>query len=160
MANTYTQLYIQLVFAVTDREHLIPKQYKEQVQQYMTQVIQERNHKLLAINCMPDHTHIFIGQHPTQSLSDLVEQTKTAATKFIKKQYWMPFNFSWQRGFGAFSYSRSHIDRVVKYVRNQEEHHEKRTFREEYLDMLNKFDIDYDKKYTFQFYDDLYDLKD
>jgi REP element-mobilizing transposase RayT len=159
MANTYTQLYIQLVFAVTDREHLIPKQHKEQVQQYMTQVIQERKHKLLAINCMPDHTHIFIGQHPTQSLSDLAEQTKTAATKFIKKQSWMPFNFSWQRGFGAFSYSRSHIDPVVKYVNNQEEHHQKRTFREEYLDLLNKFDVDYDEKYVFQFYDDLYDLE-
>jgi putative transposase len=159
MANTYTQLYIQLVFATKDREHLIPKQWKEQVQQYMTQVIQKRKHKLLAINCMPDHTHIFIGQNPAHSLSDLVEQTKIATTKFIKKQPWMRFDFAWQKGFGAFSYSRSHIDRVVKYVHNQEEHHRKRTFREEYLDMLNKFEVEYDEKYVFQFFDDLYDIK-
>lgn len=158
MANTYTQLYIQAVFSVKKREHLIPKAHKSQVERYMTGVIQERKHKLLAINCMPDHTHIFIGLHPDQSLSDLIQETKTAVTKFIKKQDWMPFNFSWQRGFGAFSYSRSHIDAVVKYVLNQEEHHRKRTFREEYLDMLNKFDVDFDDAYIFDFFDDIYEI--
>ena len=153
MANTYTQLYIQIVFSVKGREHMIPKQYKDDVYKYVTGVIQQRKHKLLAINGMPDHVHIFIGLHPSQSLSDLVEETKTAATKYIKKQSWMKYDFSWQRGFGAFSYSRSHIDRVVKYIANQEEHHKKRTFREEYLDMLQKFDIEYDERYVFEFFD-------
>jgi len=140
MANTYTQLYIQIVFAVQGREHHIPKAYKEEVQKYMTAVIQKRKHKLLAIHCIPDHTHIFIGYNPIQRLPDLVSEVKTATTKFIKKQPWMPFNFSWQLGYGAFTYSRSHIDSVVKYILNQEEHHKKRTFREEYLDMLQKFE--------------------
>ena len=158
MANTFTQLYIQLIFAVKGRQHLIPKQHKEQVQRYMTGVIQERKHKLFAINCMPDHTHIFIGLHPAQSIAKLVEETKTATTKFIKKQTWMPYAFSWQKGYGAFAYSRSQIDAVCKYVNNQEEHHRKRTFRAEYIDFLHKFAIDYDPKYLFEFYDDIYDL--
>jgi len=153
MANTYTQLYIQMVFAVKGREHLIPKEYKEDVHRYITGVIQQRKHKLLAIHCMPDHAHVFIGYHPTQTLPDLVSEIKTASTKYIKKQRWMPFDFSWQVGYSAFSYSRSHIDKVVKYILNQEEHHKKRTFKEEYLDMLQKFDIDYNEQYVFEFYD-------
>lgn len=156
MANTYTQLYVQLVFAVKGREHLIPKAHKEQVQKYMTGVIQGRKHKLLEINCMPDHSHIFIGLHPDQSISDLVEETKTATTKFIKKQPWMQFDFSWQKGFGAFSYARTQLEAVVNYIRNQEAHHQKRTFREEYLDFLNKFEVPFEEQYLFDFYDDLY----
>ena len=157
MANTYTQLYIQVVFAVKGRKKLIPRAHKDQVHRYMTGVVQERTHKLLAVHCMPDHTHLFIGYQPVQSLSDLVYDVKTAATKFIKKQPWMPYDFSWQRGFGAFSYSRSHIDRVVKYIHNQEAHHRKKTFRTEYIGLLEKFDVDYDERYLFEFYDDLYD---
>lgn len=153
MANTYTQLYIQIVFAVKRRQHLIPKEHKTAVYKYITGVIQERKHKLLAINGMPDHIHIFIGLHPDQSLSDLVQETKTAATKYIKQQTWMKSDFSWQRGFGAFSYSRSHIDNVVKYIANQEEHHKKQTFKKEYLKLLQKFDIEYDERYVFDFLD-------
>jgi len=153
MANTYTQLYIQIVFAVKGKEHMIPKAHKEDVHRYMTGVIQQRKHKLLAIHCMPDHVHIFIGYHPPQAIPDLVNDIKTTSTKFIKKQPWMPFAFSWQVGYGAFSYSRSHIDAVVKYILNQEEHHKKRTFKEEYLDMLQKFDVDYNEQYLFEFYD-------
>lgn len=153
MANTYTQLYVQIVFAPKGRESLIPKKHKEQVNQYMTGVIQERKHKLIAIECMPDHVHIFVGLHPTQSIADLVSDIKTASSKFIKKQSWMPFAFSWQDGYGAFSYSRSHIDAVVKYILNQEEHHKKRTFREEYLDFLNKFEVPFDERFLFEFYD-------
>ena len=142
MANTFTQLYVQLVFAPKGREKLIPQQYKELVQQYITGVIQDkrRNHKLLAINCMSDHIHIFIGLHPSQSISDLVSIIKTSSSKFIKRQEWMPFEFGWQDGYGAFTYSRSHIDAVVQYIANQEEHHKKRTFKEEYIDFLNKFE--------------------
>lgn len=153
MANTYTQLYIQIVFAVKRRQHLIPKEHKATVYKYITGVIQERKHKLLAINGMPDHIHIFIGLHPDQSLSDLVQEIKTAATKYIKQQPWMKSDFSWQRGFGAFSYSRSHIDNVVKYIANQEEHHRKQTFKKEYLKLLQKFDIEYDERYVFDFLD-------
>ncbi len=153
MANTYTQLRVQIVFAVKGRESLIPKQHKAQVEQYITSLFQNRKYKVLAINCMPDHIDIFIGLHPTQSLSDLVGEVKTASSKFIKKQKWMPFDFAWQLGFGAFSYSKSQTDVVVKYVQNQEERHKKRTFREEYLDFLEKFEVDFDEKYVFDFYD-------
>lgn len=154
MANTYTQLYIQIVFAVKGRQHLIPKEHKVDVYKYITGVIQQRQHKLLAINGMSDHIHIFISCHPNQSLSDLVQEIKTASTKYIKKQPWMKSNFSWQRGFGAFSYSRSHIERVAKYIANQEEHHQKQSFKKEYLDFLQKFEIEYDDRYVFDFFDE------
>ena len=153
MANTYTQLRTHLIFAVKGRQHLIPKQHKDEVEKYMTAVLQKRKHKLLAIYCMPDHTHIFIGQHPEQSISKIVEQVKSAATKFIKQQTWMPFKFEWQRGYGAFSHAKSNTDQVVKYILNQEEHHKKKSFREEYLQILNNLDIKYEEQYLFEFYD-------
>ncbi|MGB0930500.1 MAG: IS200/IS605 family transposase [Chitinophagales bacterium] len=153
MANTYTQLYVHFIFAVKGRQHLIPKIYKDEVYKYITGVIQKRKHKLIAINGMPDHVHVFVGLHPSQSISDLMEDTKTAATKFIKKQPWMKYDFAWQRGFGAFSYSRSQIDSVVKYIRNQEIHHQTKTFKEEYLEVLEKFEVDYDERYIFEFFD-------
>jgi putative transposase len=154
MANTYTQLRTQLVFAVKGRRAMIPKQHKDQVEKYITALVQKRGHKLLAIYCMPDHIHIFIGQHPADSISDLVEEIKTASSKFIKQQAWMTSNFAWQRGFGAFSYAKSQTDAVVKYILNQEIHHSKKTFKEEYILFLEKFEIDYDPKYLFEFYDD------
>jgi REP element-mobilizing transposase RayT len=155
MANTYTQLYVQLVFTPKGREKMIPKEYKEDVHRYITGIVQDksRKHKMLAINCMPDHIHIFVSLHPAQSISDLVNDIKTASTKFIKSHPWMPFAFEWQQGFGAFTYSQSQIDEVIKYVLNQEEHHKKKTFREEYLDFLRKFEIPFDEKYLFEFYD-------
>lgn len=154
MANTYTQLYIHIIFAVKSRKCLIPKQHKESVYKYITGVVQEREHKMIAINGMPDHIHIFVGIKPHQSISDLVFEVKTAATKYIKKQDWMKYKFSWQRGFGAFSYSRSQISNVATYIENQEVHHKKRSFREEYLDILQKFDVEYDERYIFEFFDD------
>lgn len=153
MPNTYTQLRVQLVFAVKGREHLIPKQHRSQVEKFMTGVIQVRKHKLLAIYCMPDHVHIFFGLNPNQSIATLVNEVKTSTTKFIKKQEWMPFDFSWQKGYGAFSYSKSQTEGVVKYVLNQELHHQKRTFKEEYLDILRKSDINFDEQYLFEFYE-------
>lgn len=153
MANTYTQLYIHMVIVVKGRENLIPKQYKDELYRYITGVIQKRKHKLIAINGMPDHIHIFFGLSPDQSISDLSSDIKTAATKFIKRQPWQRKQFAWQVGFGAFSYSRSHISNVAKYIENQEEHHKEKTFREEYLDMLKKFDVEYDEQYLFEFYD-------
>jgi len=156
MANSYTQLYIQFVFAVQGREHLIPKAHKTHLQRYITGIVQEKKHKMLEIHCMPDHTHILVGLHPAESISSFAEKTKSAATKFIKQQPWMPYQFSWQRGYGAFSYSRSQIPAVAKYIENQEAHHRKITFREEYIKFLKKFEVKYDEKYLFDFYDDLY----
>jgi putative transposase len=155
MANTYTKLYIQYVFAVKGRDNMIPKQHKEQVHQYMNALLEKRKHKLLQVHCMPDHCHLFVGLDPAQSISSLIEEVKTATTKFIKKQAWMPSDFSWQKGFGAFSYSQSHIDAVVKYIQNQERHHQKRSFKSEYLELLKKFEVDFDERYLFDFYDDL-----
>lgn len=156
MANTYTQLRVHIVFSVKGRESLIPKKHKDGVEKFITGVIQKRKHKMLAIYCMPDHIHIFIGLHPAQSISDLVNDIKTSSSKKIKKQPWIRFAFAWQEGYGAFSYAKSQTDAVVKYVLNQEEHHKKRSFREEYLDMLNKFEVDYDEQYLFEFYDENY----
>ena len=153
MANTYTQLRVQLIFAVHGREKMIPAVHRIQVEQYITGLIQKRKHKLLSIFCMPDHIHILIGWHPAQSISKLVEEIKIASRKYVKKQTWMPYDFAWQRGCGAFSYSRSQTDAVVKYILNQEAHHRKRTFREEYLDILAKNEIDFDDQYLFDFYD-------
>ena len=153
MANTYTQLYIQLVFAVQGRANLLPKNHKEELHRYITGIVQERNHKMLAINCMPDHTHIFIGLKPTQSISDLMRDIKTNSSTFISNKKFVKGKFNWQQGYGAFSYSHSHIDAVVKYILNQEEHHKKKTFKEEYLSFLKKFAIEYDEKYLFEWID-------
>ncbi len=153
MANTYTQLRVQLVFAVKGREKMIPKTHRIQVEKYVTGLVQKRNHKLLAIYLMPDHIHILIGWHPAQSIAKLVEEIKKASRAFIKMQPWMPFDFEWQNGYGAFSYSKSQTDVVVKYILNQEAHHKKRTFREEYIEMLKKAEIEFEEKYLFDFYD-------
>lgn len=153
MPNTYCQIYIQIVFAVKHRENLIRKQHKEELQKYMTGIITNRNQKLFAIHCMPDHTHIFMSMKPSISISDLVRDIKSGSSGFINEKKWIRGKFNWQEGFGAFSYSPKHIDYVVKYILNQEEHHKKKTFREEYLHFLRKAEIDYNDTYLFEFYD-------
>ncbi len=150
MANTYTQLYIQMVFTVSRKENLIAKLHKEELHKYITGIVQNRKTKMLAIHCMPDHSHVFVGLHPTIAISDLVRDIKAASSGFINEKNWVKGKFNWQEGFGAFSYSRSQIDTVIKYIHNQEEHHKKRTFKEEYLDMLKQFQIEYDEKYLFE----------
>ena len=150
MANTFTQLYIQFVFAVQGRANLIGKPHKEELHKYISGIVEKRNHKMLAINCMPDHIHIFIGMKPVQSISDLVRDIKTNSSTFITEHKLVKSKFNWQEGYGAFSYSHSHIDAVVKYVLKQEEHHHKETFKEEYLNFLKAFDIKYDEKYLFE----------
>lgn len=150
MPNTYTQLYVQLVFAVKNRECLIPSENRKDIQRYITGIIQKRGSKLLAIYAMPDHLHLVIGQNPHLSLSDLVRDIKSVSSKYINDQNWIPKKFHWQNGYGAFSYSRSHIDAVVNYVLNQEEHHKRKTFKEEYLDNLRKYEIGFDEKYVFE----------
>ena len=150
MANTYTQLYIQLIFAVSGRQNLIQKKIKDEIYKYITGIIQSREHKLIIINGMPDHIHIFIGLNPKMSISDLVRDIKTASSKFINEKSWFAGKFHWQHGFGAFSYSRSHLDRVYHYIMEQETHHKRKTFKEEYLELLEKFGIEYDEKYLFE----------
>ena len=149
MANTYTQIYLQLVFSPLGHENVIPVKHKEELQKYTTGIIQNRKHKLLAINFMRDHIHIFIGYNPAQPLPDLLRDIKANTSKFINERRWMPGRFQWQKGYGGFSYSHSEIDTIIKYINNQEEHHKISTFREEYMKLLQQFDIDYDTDYLF-----------
>ncbi len=150
MPNTYSQIYIQIVFAVKGRQNLIPKQNREELHKYITGIVQNRDQKMLSIFCMPDHTHLLVGLKPLIAISDLVRDIKAGSSKFINDKHWMKGKFNWQEGFGAFSYSRSQIDNVIKYILNQEEHHKKKTFREEYIEFLKKFEIEYDEKYLFE----------
>jgi putative transposase len=149
MANTYSQVYIQIVFAVKGRQNLIAKENREELYKFITGIVTNREQKLLAIFAMPDHVHILIGMKPSISISDLVRDIKAGSSKFINDSKWINRKFNWQEGFGAFSYSKSSIDNVVKYILNQEAHHNKKTFKEEYLDFLKKFEIEYDEKYVF-----------
>lgn len=152
MANTYTQLYIQVVFSVQGRQSLIKQIWKNELYAYIGGIIANNKSKPLAINGMPDHIHIFFGYNPSVSLPHLVEEIKTSSNKFIKEKYNTQI-FNWQKGYGAFSYSRSHIDSVIKYIANQETHHQKHTFKDEYLKMLNDFQIEYNDNYLFDFQD-------
>lgn len=156
MANTYTQFYAHLVFAARKRDALIKKEWKTDLEKYITGIVQSYRHKLLAINLMPDHAHIFIGYNVNHLLPDLVEEIKTSSNKYVKVNKLSRFRFSWQKGYGAFSHSRSQIDSVVKYIMNQEAHHKKRTFRTEYLETLKKNDIQFSDDYLFNFFDDVY----
>ena len=153
MANTYSQIYIQIVFAVKGRQSLIPRAHREELHKYITGIVSRRDQKLLTVFCMPDHTHLLVGLKPSISISDLTRDIKAASSGFISDNNWVPGKFQWQEGFGAFSYSRSQIDTVAAYILNQEEHHRKKTFKEEYIDFLNEFNVDYDNKYLFDWID-------
>ena len=151
MSNTYTQLLIHLVFAVKGRQSLISEKHREKVEKYICGIINKKQCKPLVIYCNPDHIHILIGLHPAISISELMRVVKSNSSKWINENNWLPGKFSWQEGFGAFSCSRSQLDRVVKYIRNQPEHHRKKTFREEYIEFLKKYEIEFDEKFTFDF---------
>jgi putative transposase len=155
MANTYTQCYVHLVFAVKHRDALIKKEWKNDLEKYVTGIVQKYKHKMLAIGAMPDHIHIFIGYNVNQLIPDLVEEIKTSSSAWIKENRLSKFKFEWQKGYGAFTHARSQLDTVVKYVLSQEEHHQKRPFREEYLDMLRKNEIEYKDEYVFDFFEDV-----
>lgn len=150
MANTFTQLHIQLIFAVQNRTSLIDKFWKDRLYAYMTGIIQNNGHKLLITNGMPDHVHILIGFRTTQALSELVQVVKRDSSKWINENKLVRGKFSWQEGFGAFSYSHSHLSNVMEYIKNQKEHHRKLTFLEEYKAFLEKFEIEFDEKYIFK----------
>jgi putative transposase len=151
MPNTYTQIHIQCVMAVKFRNALIQSSWKQQLHKYTTGIVQNNGHKMIAINSMPDHLHLFIGFRPNQSLSDLMRLVKGESSKWINEQKFTPISFRWQEGYGAFSYSRSHVQAVTDYIMNQEEHHRKRTFLEEYQQFLEQFEIEYDEQYIFKF---------
>lgn len=153
MANTYSQMYTQIVFAVKGRENIIPQKHKEELHKYITGIITAYKQKLLTINAMPDHVHILIGFKPNICISDLVEEIKTSTSKFIKEKQWVKGKFYWQIGFGSFTYSHSQLTDVINYINNQEEHHKRKTFKEEYLQILQKFDIEYNEKYLFEWYE-------
>ena len=150
MANTYTQIHIQAVFTLQNRECIIANQWKDELYKYITGIIQNYNHKLLAINGMPDHIHILFGMRPVQSISELMQQVKEDSSKWINKRNFIRSKFSWQEGYGAFSYSKSQIPQVIQYIEKQEEHHKKRTFIEEYKEFLEAFWIEYDERYIFK----------
>jgi putative transposase len=148
--STYTQLYIHVVFAVKGRESLIQPEWEEQLYKYITGIVQNKQQKMLAVNGMPDHIHFFIGMKPSCSLSDLVREIKKSSNEFINEKKFTNYKFSWQEGFGAFSYSHSQLTDVIQYIMNQKAHHKKKTFKEEYLDFLNKFEVEYNEQYLFE----------
>lgn len=153
MANTYTQLYVQFVFSVKGRENLIKEKFRDELEKIMCGIVANHKSKVYAIYCNSDHTHIFVGLHPTISVSKMMEQVKSGSSNWLNDKKYILGKFSWQDGYGAFTYSKSQIDTVVKYILNQPEHHRKQTFREEYLSLLEKFDVDYDPRYLFEWYE-------
>ncbi len=150
MANTYTQIHIHAIFAVKKRTGLIQKEWRDELYKYITGIIQLYNHKLLAINGMPDHLHVFFGMRPIQSLSDLMQDIKGNSSKWVNEKKFIKDKFEWQEGYGAFSYSKSQASRVIAYVQNQEIHHRKITILDEYCEFLKKFEVKYDEKYIFK----------
>ena len=155
MADTYVQAYFHLVFAVNNRKALIRKSWNDELEKYITGIVQNNGHKLIAIGSMPDHIHILIGYNLNQIIPNLVEKIKTSSNHWIKERNLTKFKFNWQKGYGAFTHSHSQIDAVAKYVLNQEDHHRMKTFREEYLEMLNRFKITYKDEYVFTFFNNV-----
>lgn len=150
MPNTYTQIHIQCIFAVKFRLALITKEWKERLHQYITGIVQNHDHKMIAINSMPDHLHMLFGMRPNQSLSDLMRIVKGNSSEWVNKQKFTQKAFRWQDGFGALSYEKKKISVVADYIRNQEFHHQKKTFLEEYREFLDNFEIEYDERYIFK----------
>jgi len=150
MANTYTQIHIHSIFAVQNRQSLIQSSWEIELYKYITGIVQNNGHKLLQINGMPDHVHLLIGMRPVQSLSVLMQQVKQGSSKWINEKRLAAGRFSWQEGFGAFSHSKSQLQAVIAYIQNLKEHHKNKSFREEYLDFLEKWEVDYDERYIFK----------
>jgi REP element-mobilizing transposase RayT len=155
MANTYTQCHVHLVFAVKYRKALIQKSWKPDLEKYITGIVQNYEHKLLAIGGMPDHIHIFLGYNVKHLLPDLVSEIKTSSNAWVKENRLSSEPFAWQNGYGAFTHSRSQVPDVIKYVLNQEQNHAKKTFQKEYLEILAQNEVIYDEKYLFDFFDDV-----
>lgn len=150
MSSTYSKIYIQVVFAVKGRHSLIQDSWEEELYKYITGIVQNKGQKMLAINGMSDHIHILIGMRPSCNLSDLVREIKKSSNGFINEKKYCSFKFEWQEGYGAFSYSHSALDNVIGYIANQKEHHHKKSFREEYVDFLKKFEVEFKEEYLFE----------
>jgi putative transposase len=150
MANTFTQIHIHAVFSVQNRECIIGNQWKDELYKYISGTLQNHHHKLLAINGMPDHLHILFGMRPTQSLSDLLQDIKGSSSKWINNRKFVRGKFSWQEGYGAFSYSKSQLPQVIQYIERQQEHHKKKYFIEEYKELLDGFGVEYDEQFIFK----------
>jgi putative transposase len=150
MSNTYSQLYVHIVFAVKNRAALISDKWDERLRLYIIATCQNNGHKVLAINNMPDHLHLFIGLNTRQSIAELMRQVKGDSSEWINKERLTPFRFQWQEGYGAFTHSQSQVDTVVKYINNQHEHHKKVSFLDEYRQILKSFDIEFDERYIFK----------
>ncbi len=155
MANTFSQITIHLIFAVRNRESQISDSFQEMLHKYIAGIIKNQKQKLLIINSMPDHIHILIGMSPSICLSDLVREIKSESSRFINENKLSRFKFFWQEGYGAFSYSRSQRENVINYILNQKVHHKKKTFKEEYIEFLKKFEVEFNKDFLFDFFDDI-----
>lgn len=150
MPGTFSQLYIQVVFAVKGRASLISNDWKDELHKYMAGIIKAKDQKPIIVNGMPDHIHVFIGLRPSMAISDLVRDIKNNSSNFINDNDWIKGKFQWQEGYGAFSYGHSQIENVYNYILNQERHHKKKTFRQEYLEFLEKFEVPYEERYLFE----------
>lgn len=150
MSGTFSQLYIQVVFAVKGRASLISNDWKDELHKYMAGIIKGKDQKPIIVNGMPDHIHVFIGLRPSMAISDLVRDIKNNSSNFINNNDWIKGKFQWQEGYGAFSYGHSQIENVYNYILNQEQHHKKKTFRQEYLEFLEKFEVPYEERYLFE----------
>ena len=153
MPGTFSKLYIQVVFAVKGRENMISNGWNKEMYKYIAGIIKGKDQKSIIVNGMPDHIHAFIGLKPAMSISDLVRDIKNNSSNFVNDHRWTKKKFRWQDGYGVFSYSHSHIDSVYNYILNQEQHHKKKTFKEEYIQFLKKFEVEYEEKYLFEWYD-------
>lgn len=153
-SGTFSQIYIQLVFVVKSRQTFLKKEWREEVFKYMSGIVTAKGQKSIIINGVEDHVHLFIGLKPSMRISDLARDIKNNTTNFINAKKFLNSEFSWQIGYGAFSYSHSHIDHVYQYILKQEEHHQKRSFKKEYLQLLEKFNIEFKEEYLFEFFDD------
>ncbi len=153
--GSYTQMYVQIVFAVKHREALLRKDIRTVVFQYISGIITSMQHKSIIVNGVSDHIHIFIGLNPAKSVSDTVHDIKRSSSLFINQEKLCKRRFAWQEGYGSFTYSRSHINNVYNYILRQEQHHKKTRFKDEYIEFLKKFEVDYDERYLFEFFDDV-----
>lgn len=150
MPGTFSQIYIQVVFAVKGRASIIQASWEEELYKYISGIVRNKDQKMLAINGMPDHIHFLIGMRPSCCLSDLVREIKKSSNEFIKGKGFVKSDFQWQEGYGAFSYSHSALDNVIAYIQNQKEHHKKQTFKDEYMEFLRKFQIEFKEEYLFE----------
>jgi REP element-mobilizing transposase RayT len=153
MSGTFSQIYIHYVFAVKGRQNLLQKPWREEVFQYISGIINGKNQKPIIVNGVADHVHVFVGLKPSMPISDLVRDIKNNSSNFINERKFIRGKFSWQEGYGVFSYAQSQVETVYQYIANQEEHHKKKSFKDEYIEFLNKYEVEYDEKYLFDWND-------